>query len=239
MNDRPSDGRASVRRTLAQFIRPHAGGLALALVAVAVEGLTDLLDPWPLKIVVDYVLGDRPPPAWLAAFAGRFGTGAAAMLDIAIVATLGIAATNAVSGFAGRYLTTAGQQIGHDLPYKVYGHLQRLSLSYFDRHHSADLTSRIMADVDTVQDFVSSTLLGAIVDVLTLGGMVGVMLYVNWRFAVVALSVAPALGVVAWVLTIRIKRAARLARAKEGEIASIVQETLSSIRLVQAFGRAA
>ena len=74
-------------------------------------------------------------------------------------------------------------------------------------------------------------------NVLTLVGMIGVMLYINWRFTLIALSVAPVLLVVVYTFTRRIKKASRAVRKKESELVSVVEEVLTSIRVVKAFAR--
>ncbi|PYS99930.1 MAG: ABC transporter ATP-binding protein, partial [Acidobacteria bacterium] len=91
--------------------------------------------------------------------------------------------------------------------------------------------------IDAVQDFVSSALLGILVNCLTLLGMLGVMFYLDWRFTLISLSVAPALFLVVYSYTRRIKTNARAVKKKEGEIASVVQESLTSVRLIKAFAR--
>jgi subfamily B ATP-binding cassette protein MsbA len=110
-------------------------------------------------------------------------------------------------------------------------------LSYHDNKRTGDLISRITSDIDSVQDFISQALLGILVNVLTLVGMLLVMFYLDWRFTLIALSVAPALFVVVYTFTRRIKQASRAVRKKQGEIASVVHEVLSSIRVVKAFSR--
>src|SRR4029077_8015671 len=92
-------------------------------------------------------------------------------------------------------------------------------------------------DIDAIQSFIASGLLGALINTLTLIGMVGVMFYLNWRFTLIALSVAPVLFVIVYTYTRRIKKAAREVRKKEGEIVSVIQEVLSSMRVVKAFAR--
>ena len=125
----------------------------------------------------------------------------------------------------------------YDIRRDLYHHIQRLSLSYHDRHKSGDLVSRLTSDVDAVQDFVSTALLDVVVNVLTLGGMLVVMLYLNWRFTLIGMIVAPLLFVEVYTLTRRIKQGTRAIRKKEAEVLSVVQESLSSIRLVKAFAR--
>jgi len=125
----------------------------------------------------------------------------------------------------------------HDLRQTLYFHIQRLSLAYHDRKQTGDLISRVTSDIDAIQTFIASSLLDALVDVLTLLGMVGVMSYINWRFTLIALSIAPPLAMVVFVYTRNIKKASREVRKKEGEIVSVIQEVLTSIRVVKAFAR--
>src|SRR5262245_3656163 len=221
------------------LLKPHWWSLTLAFLAVIRESVTDLLEPSPLKLVLDNVLGSKRLPDWLApavyAVAGRDKL---SILGFAAFSVVAIAIVGAVSSYFEKYLTTSvAQWVSHDLRRTLYHHIQRLSLSYHDNKRTGDLISRITSDIDTVQDFISQVLLGFLVNVLTLVGMLTVMFYLNWRFTLIALSVAPVLFIVVYSFTWRIKQASRDVRKKEGEIASIASEVLSSIRVVQAFTR--
>ncbi len=224
---------------LAYLLGPHWATLGVALVAVVVEGATDLLDPWPLKIVFDYVIGSKQMPGRLAAaVSSTFGQDKLAVLSFAAAAVVAIAAVGAVSSYAEKYLTTkVGQRVMHDLRKTLYHHIQRLSLAFYDQQKTGDLISRVTGDIDAIQDFVSQALLGMLVNALTLAGMLAVMFYLNWRFTLIGLSVAPFLFLVVYSFTRRIKKASREVRKKESEIVSVVQEVLSSIRVVKAFAR--
>jgi subfamily B ATP-binding cassette protein MsbA len=125
----------------------------------------------------------------------------------------------------------------HDLRRVLYSHIQRLSLSFHDRKRTGDLISRVTTDIDAVQSMISQVLLGMLVNVLTLFGMMLVMLYLNWAFTVIAMLVAPALFFVVYHYTHRIKNASRAMRRQEGEVVSVLEEVLSSIRVVKAFAR--
>jgi ATP-binding cassette, subfamily B, bacterial len=221
------------------LLRPHWKALSLAFAAVIIEGLTDLLDPWPIKIVLDQILGAHAAPAWLASLARMVsGENPYALLNLAALATVLIASIGAFASYTENFLTTKiGQQVMHDLRQILYHHIQRLSLTYYDQHKTGDLISRVTDDVDSVQSFIASGLLGILINLLTLTGMTAVMFYLNWRFTLVALSVAPFLFLQIYTLTHRIKQATRAVRKKESEVVSVVQETLSSIRVVKAFGR--
>ena len=224
---------------LASLLRPHRTPLLLAFIAVLGEAATDLLEPWPLKIVFDYVFGTKHIPAWLSGlFSATFGLNKIAILHFAIAAVIVIAVAGALSAYAEKYLTTSvGQWVMHDLRGVLYHHIQRLSLAYHDHKPAGDLISTVTADIDSIQDFISQALLGIVVNVLTLVGMLLVMFYLNWRFTLIALSVTPPLFLVVYTYTRRIKQASRALRKKEGEVVSVVAEVLSSIRVVKAFAR--
>jgi len=224
---------------ISYLLKPHWAALSLAFVAVIGESVTDLLEPWPLKIVFDNVLGSKRLPDWLApVINSTVGHDKFAVLTFVAISVILIAIVGALSSYFEKYLTTSvAQWVSHDLRRTLYHHIQRLSLSYHDNKRTGDLISRITSDIDTVQDFISQVLLGLVVNLLTLGGMLAVMFYLNWRFTLIALSVAPFLFIVVYSFTWRIKKASREVRKKEGEIASIASEVLSSIRVVKAFTR--
>jgi subfamily B ATP-binding cassette protein MsbA len=222
-------------------LRPHFGALSLGLLAVIGETIADLLQPWTLKIVLDNVLKSHAPPqhGWLNHIVVAIaGNDPLAILRFAAIAALVIAVFGAACSYAEKYLTVSvGQRVMYDLRRTMYAHIQRLSLSYHDHKQTGDLISRVTSDIDSVQSFIASGILGAFISSLTLVGMVGVMFYINWQYTLIALSVAPPLFAVVYTYTRRIKKASREVRKKEGEIVSVVQEVLTSIRVVKAFAR--
>ena len=231
--------KAETRLRIADLLRPHWKALTIALVAVLGETLTDILQPWPIKIVVDNILQSKKLPALLGGLVtGLFGHNANAILSFAVAAVAVIAIVGALSSFLEKYLTTSvSQWVAHDLRRTLYHHIQRLSLAEHDARQTGDLITRVTSDIEAVQDFINSALLGMLVDVTTLVGMIGVMFYLNWRFTLIALSVAPVLFLVVYSYTRRIKSASRAVRKQEGLLLSIVEEVLTSIRVVQAFAR--
>src|SRR5712691_406039 len=227
------------RLTMRELLKPHAGALLLGLVAVVGEGAANLLEPWPLKIVLDDVLRSRQSHAtvmrWIQ---GLVGTDKLAMLKFACLAVLAIAALDAICTYGEKYLTTSvGQWVTYDLRRTLYSHIQKLSLAFHDQKRTGDLISRVTSDIDAIQSFITQGLLGVLINIITLLGMVAVMFYLNWRFTLIALSVAPMLFAIVYSYTRRIKKASRAVRKKEGEITSVVEEVLSSIRVVKAFAR--
>ena len=235
---RPSPPRRSSLR-ITSLLGPHWKALTLALVAVLGDTISDVLQPWPIKIVLDNVVQAKKLTGWMGGlvsevFKGdKYGT-----LNFAVAAVAIIAIVGAVSAYYEKYLTTSvSQWLAHDLRRMLYHQMQRLSLAEHNEARAGDLITRVTKDIDTVQDFITSALLGILVNVLTLVGMIGWMFYINWRFTLLALSVAPALGLVAYFYTRRIKKASRAVRKKESELLSGVADMLSSIHVVQAFAR--
>lgn len=219
------------------IIKPHWKTLSVALVAVIIAGIAQLLEPWPIKIVIDYVIGVKPLPQWINNYVvAFFGSEKLDILNFALVAALLVAILGGVMSYVEKSLTiNAGQWVMLDLRQKVYDHLQKLSLSYFDRAKTGDLLSRVTSDIDAIQSFVSTAFLGMIINVFMMLGMVGVMFYINWQFTLIALSITPLLFYQVYRLTRSIKKATREVRKKEGDVVSLIQEVLSSIRIVKAF----
>src|SRR5262245_5614514 len=222
---------------LGDLLRPYWKLVALALVAMFLESGADLLEPWPLKIILDYIVGPKRPPTWLAGWVTD-DESRLTLLNGAIAAVMGIALIGAVSSYTERYLsTTVGKRVGFDLRHALYHHVQRLSLSFYEHRQTGDMVVRLTADIDAIEDFITTAVLGIVLDVVTLAGMVAVMFYLDWRFSVIGLSVAPILFVVVFHFMRRIKEAAREVKKRQSELASIVQESIASARVVKAFAR--
>jgi ATP-binding cassette, subfamily B, bacterial len=223
---------------IVDLLRPHWKAMTLALLGVGGAAAADLLEPWPIKIVLDYALQSKPMPGWMIGIVSRIGSGGLAILNFAVAAVAVIAVAGAACSYLQSYLTTnVGQRIMHDLRRTVYHHIHRLSLADHDEKRTGDLISRVTSDIESIQDFVTTALLGIVANILTLLGIVGIMLYASWRFTLISLAIAPALFVIVYLFTRRIKKASRDVRKTESALISTVQEVFSSIRVVKAFAR--
>ena len=221
--------------SVSRLLRPYWKLTGTAFAAMLVQGAVDVLEPWPLKIIFDYVLGSQPLPAWLASWVSADRL---AVLNAAALAVVALAGIGAISTYAEKYLsTTVAKRVGYDLRHMLYHHVQRLSLSFYEQRQTGDMVVRLTSDIEAAEDFFSSAMLGIVLNVLTLVGMMSVMFYLDWRFSLIGLSVAPLLFAMVFRLTRRIKRAARAVKKKESELASVVQESISSARVVKAFAR--
>jgi ATP-binding cassette, subfamily B, bacterial len=236
---KPTAGGPERRKlSIGRLLKPHAKLLTIGIVAVFLEGISNLAEPWPLKIVLDNVLKSRPGHGPLNQLILPFAADKVSVLKFASLAILAIAALGAVCSYTEKYITASlGQWVMHDLRRTLYSHIQRLSLRFHNQKQTGDLISRLTSDIDAIQNFLTSGLLGVLINGLTLAGMIVIMLCLSRQFTLIALSVAPLLFVVVFHYTRRIKQATRDVRQKEGEMASVIQEALSSMHVVRAFAR--
>src|SRR5438067_95212 len=207
----PKLARVRKHLTIGLLLKPHTRALVLGFFAVVGETAANLLQPWPLKIVLDDVLQSKRAHGTLFRHVESIvGTDKMAIIEFACVAVLAIALLDAVCSYFEKYLTTnVGQWVSYDLRRMLYAHIQRLSLAFHDQKRTGDLISRVTSDVDDIQSFITSSLLSTFINALTLVGMVAVMFWLNWQFTLIALSVAPVLFLIVFTFTRRIKNASR------------------------------
>jgi subfamily B ATP-binding cassette protein MsbA len=225
-------------RLVRELLRPYRGWLLIILGAMLVQTLMSLAAPWPLKIVIDNVVGHHKLPEWLATLHVPVLQGD--KLELAAIAAIGlvlIAALSAVAGYVENYYTeSVAQWLAYDLRNRMYDHLQRLSLAYYDSHQLGTILSTLIDDVKTIQAFASSGTLGILVDLLTIVGMLGIMFWLNWDFALIAVAATPFLLLFVARINRVVKKATHEVRKRQSDIMAVVQQGLESARVVQAFG---
>ncbi|MDM0071815.1 ABC transporter ATP-binding protein [Variovorax sp. J31P207] len=235
---KPAD-RSAMRGLVLQLIRPYHAWLAIVLIAMVIEVLMSLAAPWPLKLVLDDALGNHHLPRWLE-WAHQLGIGRHT-LGVALfagIATVMIAVIGGIATYIDNYYTTSiGQWVANDLRLRIYEHLHRLSLGFYDTAKTGTLMSTITSDVATVQSFASSSTLGILVDIVTIVFMLGLMVWLDWDFTLIAVAVMPFLLLFVFRFKNAVKNVTRDVRARQSEIVAVVQEGLGQVRAVKAFGR--
>jgi subfamily B ATP-binding cassette protein MsbA len=205
------------------------------------ETIMSLATPWPLKIVLDNVVGSHPLAPWLRRFAGAISLHPSTKLHIAAMAAAAfvlIAILGAVASYVDSYCTeSVGQWVAHDLRIRTYHHLQKLSMRYYNTHQTGTLLSTITNDVTTIQSFASSSTMNIFVDLLTIICILGLMLWLNWDFTLLAVAVMPFLLLFVSRFKKAVKAATHQVRAEQSEIVAVVQQGLESMQVVKAFGR--
>jgi len=225
---------------LLQLLRPRRRALAVILAAMLVQTVMSLAAPWPLKIVIDTVIGNRRQPEWINWLLTMLG-GAAHKGHIAVaaaIATVLIAVVTGAAMYAVSYFTESlSQSIGNDLRMRLYSHLQELSLAYYDTTRVGTILSTLTSDVQTIQSFASTATLNIVTNTLTVVGMIVVMLLCRWDFTLIAVAVTPLLFLFVLRVNKAVRTAVREVRTHQSDLTAILQEGLQSIQVVQAFGR--
>jgi subfamily B ATP-binding cassette protein MsbA len=222
-----------------ELVRPYRASLLIVLATMLVETLMSLAAPWPLKLVLDDALGNHKLPAALE-WAHDYGFGRHT-IGVALFAgalTIVIAVFSSVATYIDNYFTeSVGQYVANDLRIRIYEHLHRLSLAFYDRTQTGTLLSTITNDVATVQNFASASTLGILVDLMTIVGMLGLMFWLNWDFTLVAVAVTPFLLLFVMRFKKAVKEVQREVRKRQSDVVAVVQQGLGSVRVVEAFGR--
>ncbi|MGB7434693.1 MAG: ABC transporter ATP-binding protein [Candidatus Acidiferrum sp.] len=222
------------------LLRPYRRSLMAILAAMLVQTAMSVAAPWPLKVILDNVVGEHHLPARVDAFLRPF-LGGSNKMDIAAaaaIATILIALLGAFASYIGNYYTTSvGQWVANDLRMRTYHHLQQLSLRYYSQHETGTLLSTITTDVQTIQAFASSSTLGMLVDLFTIVGMVVVMFWLNWDFTLVVVALTPIMLLLISRFKKVVKKATHEVRKQQSKIVQVVEQNLQSMMVVKAFGR--
>jgi len=224
------------RRVLLQA-RPYwlhlLGTLVLSLVSTALA----LLAPLPMKLAVDSVIGSQPIPGFLRPLAPRAGSGTPLLLFVVGV-LLAITLLRQVQGVvSGVLYTYTSEALLQDFRAKLFRHVQRLSLSYHDNKGISDSSYRIQYDSPCVQALTLGSILPMVTSSVTLVGMIFVIARMDWQLALVALGVSPFLFALSRIFRRPLRRRWKEVKKLDSSAISVVNETLSAIRVVKAFGR--
>ena len=231
-------GRSRLRALILGCLKEQRVSLALSALALLGVVLAEVLAPWPLKIIFDQLLLGQPLPAALAPLQPLLALGAWPALVACAAAIAGIALAVGVLSYLQLYTTArVGQHITSQLRSAVFAHLQRLSLAYHRASRSGELLTKVAGDTNLLRDLFAEWLLTFVRHTLTVLAMLAVMLALNWQLALVVLATLPPLLGTIYVLNRRVKASVREQRRFEGRMASRLNEVLTSMALVQAFGR--
>jgi ATP-binding cassette, subfamily B, bacterial len=217
------------------LLRPFRLQLCWAVVAMVLDALLTVLRPWPLKVVIDRVLAHKSLHLpLLAGWLEHASFSRLAILYGACVTTLLISLSTGLLTYSyTRVLGDVGQHFVFLLRGNLFAHMQRLSLRFHDRQRIGDLITRLTSDMQAIQDVIASASILLVSNVCLLAGMLILMFWLNWQFALAALAGAPMLLWTSFRYKGRIKSATRAARVSDGLLGSVAQETLTSIRIVQ------
>lgn len=213
-----------VYRLLGSLIRPYVPRLGLGVVLMVTTALTGLVGPYLTQVAIDRFVADGDP----------------AGLDLVAAAFLATALLNWWSSYGQTYIVSfVGQSIIYDLRDRMFRHLQRLSFRFFDSMATGRIMSRLMSDVDAINQLVSSGLVSLFADSLVLVTIMATMLWMNWRLALVSFITIPTLLVVLRIFRGWMRDAFMTMRRRAADMNAHLAEAIAGIRVTQAFGREA
>jgi ATP-binding cassette subfamily B protein/subfamily B ATP-binding cassette protein MsbA len=230
---------SSVRRQarLLRYAKPHWRSIGLLSLTMVVDIGLDIARPWPLKLVIDNVLGNHRTPHVVASVLPGSSTPHGLLLWAAIGTVLVFVLGTASSTFYNYFSLRIGQRMVWDLASDLFAHLQKLSLLFHSRRQLGDTLQRVTGDTYCVSTLVTDALIPAVQAVLMLVVMFVIMWQLEPTLTLVALGVLPFLVISIRFMAKPIKNRARESRDYEGQLTSVVEQTLGAMPAVQAFTR--
>jgi ATP-binding cassette, subfamily B, multidrug efflux pump len=204
------------------YVKPFARSLVFAALFMLLASVTELAGPYILKIVIDkYIIPKNVSGLW----------------QVVVIYGL-ILVVNWVANYYNTYLSTLnGQKITFTLRQHLFEHLQTLSFGFFDRRKAGKIMSRLTNDINALNQFFTSGILNVASDLIILCGIIGLMLSMSWKLALVTFLTLPLIIFTAAGMRVRVMGAFRETRNKIAEVNSSLQENISGVRVVQAFTR--
>jgi ATP-binding cassette subfamily B protein len=209
-------------RRLLGFITPYRGRMVVALLMLVGAALADLAGPYLIRQAIDGPLQAKNIAGVWPIF----------LLYIGALAL----------GFLFRFgqiwmLQTIGQQVMVDIRMRIFSHIQRMSLAFFDRNPVGRLITRITNDVDALNEFLTQGLVAVVGDFVMLIGIIGIMFTLNWRLALLSVAVLPLVMATTWMFQRVMRQTYRLVRQRIARINAYLNEQLTGVLIVQLFNR--
>jgi ATP-binding cassette subfamily B protein len=215
---------ARLMRRLLGYLRPYTVQVGVALAAIIGASTLQLAQPYLLKIAIDEHIarGDLAGMARLSL-----------LFLIILVASFGLEFVQTYT------MQMTGQRIMFDLRMRIFGHLQRIDVGFYDRNPVGRLMTRVTTDVDVLNDLFTSGVVAAFGDMFTLVGIMAMLVVMDWRLALVAFSVLPLILLVTQWFRRNVRESYRTVRTWIARINAFLQENITGMSTVQLFRREA
>lgn len=251
MNRRSSASSSREGRKAVQLLNRFAEGnrkwFVFSVGMLIIEAFTAVYALKPLSYLFDFLSGDEnanKPPLLFEPFIDAFRVSpdqVPPLVPTVAILTIGIIVLAMINSLADSlaeiYLARGGRLLGLSLRVSLHSHLQRLSLAFHNQRRTGDVLTRITSDVAQIEEFLTqsfSDLAGSLLLVPII--LISIMLK-SWELALTAILIVPIISIVSQAFSKRIKSSSKKERAREGDLASAAQEMLTSIRVIQTFGR--
>jgi ATP-binding cassette, subfamily B, multidrug efflux pump len=240
---------ARLMRRLLGYVRPYRWMTFLSLIFILLSSVLQLVGPLATAVAIDLFVRPQGEAVKLSAASAMVhdalvsrgidpaSVAREGMAVVAIFSLVSLALTFVTLYAEGYVMQIMGQHIMNDLRREIFGRLQRLPISYFDKNPIGRLVTRVTTDVDALNEMFTSGLVALIGDILVLAGIVGVLFWLNWRLALVAFAILPLLFLLTSWFRVRVRDTFREVRVKIASINSFLQEHITGMPVVQLFNR--
>jgi ATP-binding cassette subfamily B multidrug efflux pump len=224
---------------LLKYLRPYRWQVAIALASIVLKSFADVLGPYLTKVAIDRYLAPKGAAtatssgiwSWLSPHAT---TGIAQMAAIYV----GLLVFSFLLEFLQTYfMQWTGQKVMFDLRRQIFRHLQRLHVAFFDKNPVGRLVTRVTTDVDALNEMFTSGVVSIFEDLFVLFGILGVMLCMNWKLALITFAVLPFIVVATKIFRDRVRDSYRRIRVAIARINSYLSEHISGMVVLQLFNR--
>lgn len=209
-------------KRLLRFILPYKKRLVVAVICMAFSGASNVVVPWLIKDVIDKVLANKDIYT----------------LNLIVIGILALFFARGFFYFGERYLMSyVGQKIVNDIREALYRHLQKLSLSYFDKRKTGNIMSNLTNDVTALQTAIAGNLISFVQEAIILIGSLGSMLLLYWKLTLLTLVIVPLVVFTIRFFGSRLRGAGHRVQGKMADITALLEESVSGIRIIRSFNR--
>lgn len=207
---------------LLSYVRPYLPRLVIAIICIIVAASANLYIPWIIKNVIDDVLTTKNM----------------AMLNMISVGIVLVFFVRGIFFYGQTYLMSfIGQKVIIDIREAVYRHLQKLSLSYFDKRQTGTIMSYVTNDVAALQNALIESVVELVTEGMVLVGSLGAMFYIHWKLSLLTLTTLPLVALTINIFGKKLRKAGKVMQERTADITSVLQETISSVRVIKSFAR--
>ncbi|WP_378950929.1 lipid A export permease/ATP-binding protein MsbA [Pelosinus sp. sgz500959] len=207
---------------LLKYIKPYLQRMVVAIICIILAASANLYVPWILRDIIDQVLASKDM----------------SMLNTIASGIVVVFFLRGIFFFGQTYLMSyIGQKVIIDIREAVYRHLQRLSLSYYEKRQTGQLMSYITNDVAAVQGALVESMIELVTEGMTLIGSLGAMFYLHWQLSLLTLVTAPLVGQTMNIFGKKLRKSSALIQERAADITSVLQESISSVRVIKSFAR--
>lgn len=223
-------------KRLLKYLLPYKWEVTIALVSIVLKAGADVSGPYLIKIVVDrYLAPVAGLHTWLDFFLSNEPLTGIAQISSVYVGLM-------LFSFLLEYLQTyfmqwTGQKAMFDMRSQIFRHMQRMHIGFFDRNPVGRLVTRVTTDVDAVNEMFTSGVVSIFEDIFVLAGIIGIMLHMNWKLALITFSVLPLILWATMIFRTKVRDSYRRIRTAIARINAYLQENVSGMTVLQLFNR--